>query len=72
MNCGSKNLGGFTIEYEGETLLLIHNNSAEPLSYDLAKLSDNAFKIADFIGVGGAQIEGDVLTLDGYTSVIIG
>lgn len=68
----SKNFGGFSISYEGETLGLFHNNSTEEISYDLSKIEGFSFReICDFIGAGYATLEGTVLTLGPQTSVIV-
>ena len=75
VNGGSKNIGGFRIDYEGEVLGLFHNNSAEELCVDLASctaLNGYSFeKICAAIGAGDAKLEGTVLTLGAYTSVIL-
>ena len=71
VNCG-KNLGGFRITYDGETLGLLHNNSTEEITYDLGKLENFAFtEVCDFIGMGTAVLEGTVLTVGPQTSVIL-
>ena len=71
-----KNLGGFMIDYNGETLLLIHNTSAEELTVDLSSLPDlegySFSKLLEFIGVGKAKLSGATLTIGGQTSVILG
>lgn len=67
-----KNLGGFLIEHEGETIALLHNNGAEPLSFDLSKLEGVTLTaIREFIGMGDATLEGTVLTVGPQTSVIV-
>lgn len=75
VNCGNKNLGGFRIDYEGEVLGLIHNTSGEQLKVDLATcaaLSGCSFtEICDAVGAGNATLEGSVLTVDAYTSVVL-
>ena len=75
VSCGEKNLGGFYIEYEGDTIGLFHNNSTEELSFDLGDckgLDGNTFKtVCDFIGTGSAKIEGTVVTVGPQTSVIL-
>ncbi len=75
VSCGKKNLGGFLIEYKGENLLLIHNNSTEEISYDLSTCKDisgfSCEKLCDYIGVGEAKLEGNLLTVGPQTSVII-
>ncbi len=76
IDCGEKNLGGFIIEYEGESILLLHNTSTQELSYDLSRLPDAggaAFsKVLDAIEQGGASINGTTLTLSPQTSVLVG
>jgi glycosidase len=68
----SKNLGGFTIDYEGEVWGLFHNNGTEELTYDLSKLEGCAFaEVCGFIGMGSAKLEGTVLTVGPQTSVIL-
>ena len=68
----SKNLGGFRIAYQEETLGLIHNNSTEEITYDLSKLEGTAFtEICDSIGMGSAVLEGSILTVGPQTSVIL-
>ena len=69
---GTKNFGGFRIEYSGEVLGLFHNNSTEEVTYDLSKFESCAFtEICDFIGMGSASLEGSVLILGPQTSVIV-
>ena len=74
-NC-EKNLGGFLIRYEEETLVLLHNNSAEEITYDLANCSAlkdvELTQLLETIGVGSATLEGTTLTIGAYTSVVIG
>lgn len=72
LDCGSKNLGGFSISYGDEILGLFHNTSTEELTYDLSKCKDYIFsEICDFIGTGTASLEDTVLTLGPQTSVIV-
>lgn len=68
----SKNLGGFYITYQDETLGLIHNNGTAEASYDLSKLKNGTFtQVCDFIGMGTAVLEGTVLTVGPQTSVVL-
>lgn len=76
LDCGEKNLGGFVIEYEEDTIVLLHNTSAvDTLSVDLASLSAldgvKLSKIGDHIGQGKATLKGTILTLEPQTSVVI-
>jgi glycosidase len=75
LNFGMKNLGGFRIDYEGETLYLIHNTTSVEMSIDLSELvgaegGENPV-LADFIGAGEARLEGTTLIVGGYTSVVL-
>ncbi len=76
LGCGYKNLGGFMIEYEGETLLLFHNTSAEEMTLDLSDLAHlegyEIQKILDFVGMGKATLDGTILKIGPQTSVILG
>ena len=71
-----KNFGGFYIEYNGEVLGLFHNTSKEQITINLSQLDGldgHSFaKLCDSIGAGGAKLNGDKLTIDGQTSVILG
>lgn len=73
---GHKNLGGFVMEYDGASLLLLHNTSTEELTVDLSALSDlNGYTfrvLCDYIGVGKAKLSGTTLTIGAQTSVILG
>ena len=75
VSCGQKNLGGFIIEYEGESLILIHNTSTSEISYDLSKCADLGeiviSEICDYIGVADARLEGTTLIIGPQTSVLI-
>lgn len=69
---GEKNLGGFAIAYEEETLGLFHNNSTETLTLDLSGCEGCSFtELCDYIGMGTAALEGGVLSLGPQTSVIL-
>lgn len=74
-NC-EKNLGGFLIHYQEQQLVVLHNNSAETITYDLAKCTALANvsmeQLLEVIGAGNANLKGTILTIDGYTSVVIG
>ena len=66
-----KNFGGFKVEYEGETLYILHNNSTNFESFTLEMSEIGAGEICEVIGMGSAAVEGGVLTLDAQTSVIL-
>ena len=71
----SKNLGGFRVDYKDEVLGIFHNNSLDPITIDLSTCSAldgyTFTEACDFVGLGSAKLEGNMLTLDGYTSVIL-
>ena len=76
LDCGEKNLGGFVIDYEGDTVVLIHNTSAtDTLSVDLTSCAAlegiDLSKIGDYIGQGKATLKGNILTVEPQTSVIV-
>ena len=75
MSCGEKNVGGFRIDYNGETLGLFHNNSTNEITVDLSKctgLDGYSFtELADYIGVGSAKLNATMLTVGPQTSVIL-
>ena len=68
-------LGGFIIQYENETFLLLHNTDTEEATMDLAANSAlkeyKSWSVGDFIGVGSAKIQENSVTLSGQTGVII-
>lgn len=69
LKTGQKNLGGFTIAYQEETLGLFHNNSTETLTIDLGDYGLST--LCDYIGMGTATLDGTLLTIGGQTSVIL-
>ena len=69
---GTKNLGGFLVEYNGEVLGLFHNNGTEEATYDLSALEGYSLTtLCDFIGVSDARVEGTILVLGPQTSAIV-
>ncbi len=75
LDCGSKNYGGFLVEYKEEKIGIFHNTSTEEISYDLKDCKDLAGvsfeQLGDYIGCGTAKLEGSVLTIGPQTSVIV-
>ena len=71
----STNFGGFWVEYQGEVIGIFHNTSLEPITIDLTGCSGidgHSFaEVLDFVGEGTATIENNVLTLEGFTTVIL-
>ena len=47
-----KTFGGFSIEYAGETILLLHNNGNTAVTYDLQAYGVSA--LCDYIGMSDA------------------
>ena len=70
----NKNFGGFYVEYNGEILGIFHNTSSEAVTMDLAKCSGldghNFSQICEVLG-SSATLEGTVLTISAYTSIIL-
>ena len=51
---------------------VLHNTSGSSVQIDLAKITNVPLtELAAVIGVGGAALEGSVLTLDSQTSVVV-
>ena len=72
VSCGEKNLGGFIIEYNGEAIGLLHNNSTSEITIDLGVIKGYSFtKISDYVGVGSDKLNGTSLTVGPQTSVIL-
>lgn len=69
------NLGGFLVEYEGEKLAILHNNSNETITIDLASCKAlqgiDLTVLGEIIGSGSATLVGTQLTVEGKTSVVI-
>ncbi|HXK72101.1 MAG TPA: alpha-amylase family glycosyl hydrolase [Clostridia bacterium] len=64
--------GGFLVQYENVTKGVFHNLSNEPITIDLSTYTDIKFdSISGYIGQGKARLNGNILTLDGLTSVIL-
>jgi glycosidase len=75
ISCGNNKLGGFLVEYNGEYLVIIHNTSGGELSYDLTRCSALSGKgideICDYVGTGKATLNGNLITVPAYTSIIL-
>jgi len=70
----NKNLGGFYVDYNGEILGILHNNSGKEITIDidtLRGLDGHSFtEICEVIG-DSAKLEGVTLTIAPYTSIIL-
>ena len=65
-------LGGFVSTWEGGSVMVLHNTSLSAVTVDLAQISDLDIQtIVAYAGVGGATLEGTVLTIEGQTSVVL-
>jgi glycosidase len=75
ISCGNKNLGGFLVEYNGECLVIIHNTSSGELTYDLTRCAalngKGISELCDCIGGGKAFINGSIITVPAYSTVIL-
>ncbi len=64
--------GGFTVTWEGNTVAVIHNTANSTAKLDLSTAADIPFSVLSaVIGLGGASLDGTVLTLDGQTSAVL-
>lgn len=74
VQCGSKEFGGFEITYNGATSLLLHNLSTEEKEIDLSEITGitgEYSKIAEYIGMDSAKLDGTKLVVGPQTSVLI-
>ena len=70
----SKNIGGFLVEYNGESLGILHNNSANPITLDVNGLrGTDGYIFTEILEAlnGEATLEGTTLTIGAYTSTIL-
>ena len=70
-DCGSQELGGFVITYEGQQWILLHNVGDEEMTIDLSTCSLKADTLLEAIGAGSATLKGSTLTIAGKTSVLL-
>jgi glycosidase len=73
----NRNVGGFLIKHEGETILLLHNTSNQSATIDLAKCAGlsgvSITEILDAIGVSNqVSLDGTQLTIGAQTTIILG
>ena len=64
-------LGGFVSTWNGSSVCVLHNTTMAPQKVDLEALGLDFFEINATIGLGGAELEGTTLYLDGQTSVVL-
>ena len=65
-------LGGFTAEWNGSEVCVLHNTTTGALTVDLSAAGAERFTdITAVIGAGGAVLENGVITLDAQTSAVL-
>ncbi len=65
-------IGGFLSTYENSTVMVLHNTGMEPITINLSDYTNLDFNtIRGYVGQGIATLEGNQLTLDGLTSVVL-
>ena len=62
------NVAGFTVEYNGSKIAIIHNISTEEVTIDLPQ---GFTTLGDYVGRNSAKLEGGKLVIGGQTSVIL-
>jgi glycosidase len=63
--------GGFTVTWEGSTVAVIHNTTGRAVTLDLAAAGAPYETLSAVIGIGGASLNGSMLTLDEQTSAVL-
>ncbi len=67
LDLGQSNLGGFTVEYDGEITYIVHNNSDQEIA-----IKDNRFsKLLESCGFSVASFKNGELKVGPYTSAIL-
>lgn len=61
------NINGFKVDYDGETIYIIHNVSDSPITIN----NKDFTKMLDYAGLGEAKLSSGQLEIDGYTSAIL-
>lgn len=64
----STGVGGFSVDYNGSVICIIHNNNTEEVTIDLP---DGFSQLCDFVGLNGAKIVKGKLVIGAQTSVIL-
>ena len=64
--------GGYLSTYNDSTIGIFHNTSKEEITIDLSKYTTYQFeKLRSFIGENEAKLNGQILTIEPYTSVVL-
>ncbi len=64
-------LGGFTAQWQGKTVAVLHNCSDQEVTIDLSAAGLSVSQISAAIGMYGATLDGSTLALGAYTSVVL-
>ena len=64
-------VGGFTSTLDGTTVLVLHNPSRGPQTFDISAIGEFT-TLRAVMGLGTAELTGTSLALDGQTSVVLG
>lgn len=65
-------VGGFLCQYNGSQAAVFHNTTNKAVTLDLAKFTDVSLEtLAAVVGLGGATLDGTILTIDAQTSVVL-
>ena len=65
-------IGGFISTYENSSVMVLHNTSGNAITINLADYTNLDFEtIRAYVGMGEATLDGQMLTIDGLTSVIL-
>lgn len=63
---------GFTAEYNGSIVAVLHNTTSEELTVELSQATDISFsEVRSVIGNGTAVLDGGTLTLGAQTSAVL-
>jgi glycosidase len=69
---GYYSFGGFLTTYENSTVGVFHNNGDEPLIIDLSLYANHYFQnVRGYAGFGFASLDGQMLTIDPMTTVVL-
>ncbi|GBU28299.1 alpha-amylase [Treponema sp. R8-4-B8] len=64
--------GGFVYDYGGSKAAVFHNTGEDEVTVDLSEYtSENFTVVRGYAGKGSAALKGSVLTLGGFTSVVL-
>jgi len=64
--------GGFISDYNGSKAAVFHNTGEKELTVDLAGYTDMNFSVVrGYAGKGKAVLNGTLLAVSGYTSVVL-